>query len=707
MPTLKFGKLVHLEVYLAQIKGQAVVCMTDKLKNDDRSYNITYADFKEYEDKLQNANDKAKLNDAVKAIFVERNEMNSLKSLESNAERQIAAAPPPPPAKTLKTKAAIGTHEGALQRKKAALEHMQKVEKDMKQAAKDKKSAAAKKKIVSVKKVPQKPKVAKVQKEEIGEIESEDDEETSDREEEVEVDLIGDMSMATRAPSKNARGHQRVLGKGKRSSAYDEGKDEGEGAKKKKKKVSIAGDEITSNSAVMPILPGAETLFRAQRTGSRGLHEASRKHAQRSAMMPSRDELMHFEKKLYVNDPLAPEREALASSQLSQWSQWLWYIQLNFNLLLFGIGCKAKLVKAFVTQRLHGEDVLSIDGSRQDIAVGSTRVVKALLDTICSAILKQPGIGAACLNLESYVCAVTSALDILYCRDRDGSAAASVVTAPAAKIEARSNLVEVHTEAALGHSDFTWIGHYNELEKTGDVRGSRLARNASLHSASSLGISGEADPSWGGRYAHAQAKLYLIVHSIDGDCLQSIESQRILARLADCASVSIIATSDKVNAPLLWGHEELARFRWTFVHVPTYVDYDLRADFALFAGTKGPGSQGHALEYILASLTNDHRQLVGVLAADALSRLAKKAADTNDISAASSSNLAHRGIPFDELLPITVRKLIANTKERLTTLLKELEDHRLLSLTGDSRRQQFVIMQLPVEQLQRIKDSGI
>jgi len=50
-----------------------------------------------------------------------------------------------------------------------------------------------------------------------------------------------------------------------------------------------------------------------------------------------------------------------------------------------------------------------------------------------------------------------------------------------------------------------------------------------------------------------------------------------------------------------------------------------------------------------------------------------------------------------------VKKLIAPNKERLTTLLKELEDHRLLTLTGDARRtQQVVVMQLAVEQMQKV-----
>jgi len=244
---------------------------------------------------------------------------------------------------------------------------------------------------------------------------------------------------------------------------------------------------------------------------------------------------------------------------------------------------------------------------------------------------------------------------------------------------------------------------------------SSSAMNSALNtSEAAMSICGEADPAWGGRYVHAQAKLYLLIHSIDGEGLQDPEAQRILARLAECSSVSIMATFDKVNTPLLWGSDELARFRWVHLHVPTYQDHVVRSDFALFSGSKGPVGQGLALEYILSSLSKDHTQLVGILASDALQRSAARSAaaqseDGNEGAAPSAPNnsMLQRGISFEELLQVTSKKLVASTKERLNTLLKELEDHRLLSITGDARRQQLVVMQLSVEQMIKIIEAKL
>ena len=95
------------------------------------------------------------------------------------------------------------------------------------------------------------------------------------------------------------------------------------------------------------------------------------------------------------------------------------------------------------------------------------------------------------------------------------------------------------------------------------------------------------------------------------------------------------------------------------------------------------------------------------------SRTAKRAAEAEAHAEGGAGAVAGagtgtaRGIPFDELFEETKKKLIASSKERLTTLLKELEDHRLLVMQGERRQgQQMVIMQLTQEQLQRIISAG-
>ena len=62
----------------------------------------------------------------------------------------------------------------------------------------------------------------------------------------------------------------------------------------------------------------------------------------------------------------------------------------------------------FVESALSGEDVLSIDGSSEEGR--GTKITKALLDTICSSVLKVPQLGVNCLGLDSYANKVNQAL---------------------------------------------------------------------------------------------------------------------------------------------------------------------------------------------------------------------------------------------------------------------------------------------------------
>ena len=55
--------------------------------------------------------------------------------------------------------------------------------------------------------------------------------------------------------------------------------------------------------------------------------------------------------------------------------------------------------------------------------------------------------------------------------------------------------------------------------------------------------------------AEGPPRLYLVVHSIDGPGLRSAESQGLLAEVAACSHVHLIASADHLNAALLWDRE--------------------------------------------------------------------------------------------------------------------------------------------------------
>lgn len=69
-------------------------------------------------------------------------------------------------------------------------------------------------------------------------------------------------------------------------------------------------------------------------------------------------------------------------------------------------------------------------------------------------------------------------------------------------------------------------------------------------------------------------RLYLLVHNIDGPGLRSTGEQALLAQLAACRAVHLIASIDHVHAPLLWDKHACADFNWMWHVAHTYRPYE-------------------------------------------------------------------------------------------------------------------------------------
>lgn len=160
-------------------------------------------------------------------------------------------------------------------------------------------------------------------------------------------------------------------------------------------------DEDFQHPTSIPIFPGAKHLFSCQRRGSRGIREATRRNSNRGSLMPSSNEQTVFQKCIPVLDPQYDFRTSLtADDSNSKLSEWLWMLQLNFNILIFGVGAKETFLRTFAKSQLSGEDVMYINGSK--FASVGNRCIKQLLDTICGEILKQSEAASFFSSLDSY-----------------------------------------------------------------------------------------------------------------------------------------------------------------------------------------------------------------------------------------------------------------------------------------------------------------
>lgn len=61
--------------------------------------------------------------------------------------------------------------------------------------------------------------------------------------------------------------------------------------------------------------------------------------------------------------------------------------------------------------------------------------------------------------------------------------------------------------------------------------------------------------------------------AIVNTALRSSEAQGLLAELASMPNISLVASMDHVNTPLLWDKQMAARFDWLYFDVTNYTPY--------------------------------------------------------------------------------------------------------------------------------------
>jgi Origin recognition complex subunit 2 len=511
------------------------------------------------------------------------------------------------------------------------------------------------------------------------------------------------LQFGTRATNKS----RKRLGKGKKSSLTDSKLPQPNDAKKTKAEHVTNVDLNSTVVGTMAILQGIEKCFVGARRGAKGIRGALDRSKARISLAATGAEMDYFETTLTQFDPMDRDREVLIQQHLSDNAlSWLWRMQIDYNILLFGVGCKRALVRTFAAEFLAGQHILMIDGD-SEFSSNSNRVIKELLDGICSKILKRQDLWSTCLELESYVRLICDCLDVHYCRElrrkktiRNKVKLEEVISRPPELTDADE---DTDNDCIPGFID----GSKN-FGINGGISSNFLVQKRPIMLAGTRndGTSGSraADPKWGGRYSHAQSKLYIIVNNIDGESLQSDESQTCLALLAACSSVSIIANAESLNAPVMWSPQTLSMYRWANYHVPTYLSYafDATEVNSLGGGSKEFPGGTKALEYIFKSLTKRHEELVSMLAKDAIKQYDTIKVGSSSSTADSNTLNTYRGINIEELLIETSRSVVARSMPELNTLLQELIDHKIVSKVYDSQRKLFVWITLPPHTLRKL-----
>jgi hypothetical protein len=246
--------------------------------------------------------------------------------------------------------------------------------------------------------------------------------------------------------------------------------------------------------------------------------------------------------------------------------------------------------------------------------------------------------------------------------------------------------------------------------------GQALGAQTSNSNHSSL-LTSLPDASWGKRYAHAKSRLYILVHSIDGEALESPQCQQMLASLASCVSISVVAAVDKLNFQLLWSNEMLSQYRWVYAHAPTFEHYPMGISIGLTAGNKQLLTDPQAIEYIIKSLSDRHKEVLVELCtltfqkrqarAGAGAGASSKSSSGNNCSAAHTAapvvlGAAADGVSRTELGKRCFDRMIVKDPHALNQLLRELVEHRLVASVVDDKKVEHVCILLQDAVIKRL-----
>ncbi|KIM78550.1 hypothetical protein PILCRDRAFT_824466 [Piloderma croceum F 1598] len=207
----------------------------------------------------------------------------------------------------------------------------------------------------------------------------------------------------------------------------------------------------------------------------------------------------------------------------------------------------------------------------------------------------------------------------------------------------------------------------------------------------------------------AKHRLFLVIHNIDSPVFRTTKAKSCLSLLALNPHIHLIASVDRINAPLLWSSTELSTrkqeidlagdmlrrgYAWLWHDMTTLSPYDVElapADRSSISGASalhGIGARNHqetggtiaangilmtetAAQHILASVTQKAKRLFALLGARQLESM-------HEASDAGGTNAQQYALAYDILFSTARDNFIATNDTAMRSLLGEFRDHGLV-----------------------------
>lgn len=198
---------------------------------------------------------------------------------------------------------------------------------------------------------------------------------------------------------------------------------------------------------------------------------------------------------------------------------------------------------------------------------------------------------------------------------------------------------------------------------------------------------------------NTKQRLILVIHNLDGHSLRDDKARVFLSRIAESPWVTIVASVDHINSPLLYSENQRTAMNFCWHHTPTLAPYTLETAYenVLGLGRNQSAMGARGVGYVLQSLTSNARALFQNLVTAQYEKMVGLGIDDpNTIGA------VQHGIPMDELYDRCVRDFVVSSELNFKVLLTEFFEHKMAERLKNRQGREIVFVPYALDELQQI-----
>ncbi|RPA87229.1 ORC2-domain-containing protein [Ascobolus immersus RN42] len=194
-------------------------------------------------------------------------------------------------------------------------------------------------------------------------------------------------------------------------------------------------------------------------------------------------------------------------------------------------------------------------------------------------------------------------------------------------------------------------------------------------------------------------QILLLVHALDSDALRPIRVQSVLSQLAHHPQISLLATTNHIRAPLLWDSATLTLYNFLFHHTTTFINYSpaecaaIEESLDMGRGGRVGGTRG--VRFVLASLPSNAKLLYKMLIESQLESMSGDMANTE----------TEGGLDYKVLYQRAVEAFVCSNDMAFRSLLKEFQDHQMVTTKKDVGGNEILCAPFEKEQLESILED--